>query len=197
MSRLRPVLEMTARRHPAYCNPHIVVQPRSTHASMGTVDSEDGPARGRLRGRLRGLSGVALAAGGSASSEASPGLSPGRLVAPGGRATPCAASPRIPLPGEAAHEPVTNGACVPAAYTPCLLGCYCAGSECADWAYDSPSEGSLPAAVGVEREPGQFPVPVLGVVGQDPPRGVASISGRSAWQVHDEVGVLGHRSYCA
>ena len=70
-------------------------------------------------------------------------------------------------------------------------------SECADWAYDSPSEGSLPAAVGVEGEPGQFPVPVLGVVGQDPPRGIASISGRSAWQVHDEVGVLGHRSYCA
>jgi hypothetical protein len=35
------------------------------------------------------------------------------------------------------------------------------------------------------------------VVGQDPPRGIASISGRSAWQVHDEVGVLGHRSYCA
>ena len=70
-------------------------------------------------------------------------------------------------------------------------------SECPDWAYDSPSEGSLPAAVGVEREPGQFPVPVLGVVGQDPPRGVASISGRTAWQVHDEVGVLGHRSYCA
>jgi hypothetical protein len=31
-----------------------------------------------------GLSGVALAAGGSASSDASPGLSPGRLVAPAG-----------------------------------------------------------------------------------------------------------------
>src|SRR6516165_12819618 len=70
-------------------------------------------------------------------------------------------------------------------------------SECADRAYDSPSEGSLPAAVGVEPEPGQFPVPVFGVVGQDPPRGVSSISRRSAWQVHDEVGVLGHRSYCA
>ena len=70
-------------------------------------------------------------------------------------------------------------------------------SECPDWAYDSPSEGSLPAAVGVEREPGQFPVSVLGVVGQDPPRGVASVSGRAAGQVNDEVGVLGHRSYCA
>src|ERR1700739_1530256 len=67
-------------------------------------------------------------------------------------------------------------------------------SECPDWAYDSPSEGSLPAAVGVEQEPGQLPVSVLGVVGQDPPRGVASISGRSAWQVYDEVGILGHRS---
>jgi hypothetical protein len=35
------------------------------------------------------------------------------------------------------------------------------------------------------------------VVGQDPSRGVTSISGHTAWQVHDEVGVLGHRSYCA
>jgi hypothetical protein len=35
------------------------------------------------------------------------------------------------------------------------------------------------------------------VVGQDFPRGVASVSGRSAWQVHDQVGILGHRSYCA
>jgi len=51
MLRLRPVLGMAAHRHPAYGNPHIVVRPRSTHASMGTVDSEDGPARGRLRGR--------------------------------------------------------------------------------------------------------------------------------------------------
>ena len=43
---------------------------------MGTVDSEDGPARGRLRSRaggLSGLSGVALAAGGSAGSDAGPG----------------------------------------------------------------------------------------------------------------------------
>jgi hypothetical protein len=67
-------------------------------------------------------------------------------------------------------------------------------SECADWAYDSPSEGSLPAAVGVEQKPGQFPVSIFGVVGEDPPRGFAR---RSAWQVHDQVGILGHRSYCA
>jgi hypothetical protein len=53
MLRLHSVLGMRARRHPAYDNPHIVVRPRSTHASMGTVDSEDGPARGRLRGRRR------------------------------------------------------------------------------------------------------------------------------------------------
>ena len=46
-------------------------------------------------------------------------------------------------------------------------------SVCADWAYDSPSEGNLPAAVGVEQEPGQFPVSVFGVIGQDPPRGFA------------------------
>src|SRR5258707_705248 len=51
MLRLRSVLGMRARLHPAYDNPHIVVRPRSTHASMGTVDSEDGPARGRLRRR--------------------------------------------------------------------------------------------------------------------------------------------------
>jgi hypothetical protein len=51
---------------------------------MGKVDSEDGPARGRLRGRLRGLSGVALAAGGTAGSAAGPGLSLGRLAAPAG-----------------------------------------------------------------------------------------------------------------
>ena len=50
---------------------------------MGTVDSEDGPARGRLRSRrLAGLSGVALAAGGSAGSDAGPGLGLGLLVAP-------------------------------------------------------------------------------------------------------------------
>src|SRR6516165_8951170 len=53
-------------------------------------------------------------------------------------------------------------------------------SQCADRAYDAPSEGSLPAAVGVEPEPGQFPVPVFGVVGQDLPRGVTSVSGPSA-----------------
>src|ERR1700750_2731788 len=49
----------------------------------------------------------------------------------------------------AERKRVAPRACVPAAYPPCLLGCYSAGSECADWAYDSPSEGSLPAAVGV------------------------------------------------
>ena len=43
---------------------------------MGNQDGEDGPARG--------LSGVALAAGSSASSDASPGLSLGQLVAPAG-----------------------------------------------------------------------------------------------------------------
>src|SRR2546430_2189540 len=48
---LRSVLEMAARRHPAYGTPHIVVRPKSTHGFMGTVDSEDRPARGRLRGR--------------------------------------------------------------------------------------------------------------------------------------------------
>src|ERR1700733_7527914 len=70
-------------------------------------------------------------------------------------------------------------------------------SECTDWAYDSPSEGSLPAAVGVEQEPGQFPVPVLGVVRQYPLRGVPGIPRRAAWQVYDKVGILRHRSYCA
>jgi hypothetical protein len=68
-------------------------------------------------------------------------------------------------------------------------------SERADWAYDSPSEGSLPAAVGVEQEPGKFPVSIFGVVGQDLPCGVPSVSGGSAGQVHDQVGILSHRSY--
>jgi hypothetical protein len=62
-------------------------------------------------------------------------------------------------------------------------------SECPDGAYDAPTEGSLPAAVGVEPDPGEFPVAVLSVIRKDPPRGVP---GRSARQVDDEVGVLGH-----
>ena len=56
-------------------------------------------------------------------------------------------------------------------------------------AYDATAEGSLPAAVGEQPEPGQFPATVLRVVREDPPRGVA---GRAAWQVQDEVVVLGH-----
>src|SRR5579863_10109774 len=62
-------------------------------------------------------------------------------------------------------------------------------SECPYSAYDPAAEGSLPAAVGELAEPGQFPVAVLRVVREDPPRGVA---GRSAWQVQDKVVVLGH-----
>jgi hypothetical protein len=62
-------------------------------------------------------------------------------------------------------------------------------SECPYGAYDPTAEGSLPAAVGELAESSQFPVAVLRVVREDPPRGVA---GRSAWQVQDKVVVLGH-----
>src|SRR5689334_11185397 len=105
-----------------------------------------------------------------------------------------AAPARAPRPPSPTRPARSAAPCPPPART---CSCWGYSSECADWAYDSPSEGSLPAAVSVERELGQFPVSVLGVVGQDPPRGVASVSGRSAGQVYDEVGVLGHRSYCA
>jgi hypothetical protein len=62
-------------------------------------------------------------------------------------------------------------------------------SECPYGAYYPAAEGSLPAAVGVQAESGQFPVAVLGVVREDTPRGVA---GRSTRQVQDAVVVLGH-----
>jgi hypothetical protein len=62
-------------------------------------------------------------------------------------------------------------------------------SECPYGAYYPAAEGSLPAAVGKQAEPGQLPVAVLGVVREDPPRGVA---GRSAREVQDAVVVLGH-----
>ena len=56
-------------------------------------------------------------------------------------------------------------------------------------AYYPTSKGSLPAAVGKQAEPGQFPVAILRVVREDAPRGVAR---RSARQIQDEVVVLGH-----
>ena len=56
-------------------------------------------------------------------------------------------------------------------------------------AYDATAEGSLPAAVGKQPEPGEFPGAVLSVVREDPPRGVAR---RAAWQVQHEVVILGH-----
>ena len=56
-------------------------------------------------------------------------------------------------------------------------------------AYDATAEGSLPAAVGKQPEPGKFPCAVLRVVREDAPRGVAR---RAAWQVQDEVVILGH-----
>ena len=62
-------------------------------------------------------------------------------------------------------------------------------SECPYGAYYPAAEGSLPAAVGEQAEPGQLPVAVLGVVREDAPRGVA---GRSAREVQDAVVVLGH-----
>ena len=62
-------------------------------------------------------------------------------------------------------------------------------SECPYGAYYSAAKGSLPAAVSVQPEPGQFPLAILRVVREYAPRGVA---GRSAWQVQDEVVILGH-----
>src|SRR5215469_15270581 len=62
-------------------------------------------------------------------------------------------------------------------------------SQCPYGAYDAAAEGSLPAAVGVQPEPVQFPLAVLRVIREYAPRGVA---GRSARQVQDEVGILGH-----
>jgi hypothetical protein len=62
-------------------------------------------------------------------------------------------------------------------------------SECPYGAYYPTPEGSLPAAVGVQPEPGQFPLAVLRVVGEYASRGIA---GRSAWQVQDSVVILGH-----
>src|SRR6202046_1671112 len=62
-------------------------------------------------------------------------------------------------------------------------------SERPNGAYDATAEGSLPAAVGKQSEPGEFPGTVLSVVREDPPRGVAS---RAAWQVQHEILVLSH-----
>src|SRR5215472_17517788 len=74
---------------------------------------------------------------------------------------------------------------------PCIPGC--GGpprpSECPYGAYDAAAEGSLPAAVGVQPQPVQFPLAVLRVIRQYAPRGVP---GGPARQVHDEVGILGH-----
>jgi len=42
----------------------------------------------------------------------------------------------------------------------------------ADCAYDLAPQGGFPASVRVQAEPGELPVPVLGVVGQDAPRSV-------------------------
>src|ERR1700745_993599 len=60
-------------------------------------------------------------------------------------------------------------------------------SECPNGAYYAAAEGSLPAAVGVQPESGQFPLAILRVIRENTPRGVAR---RSARQVQDEVVVL-------
>ena len=62
-------------------------------------------------------------------------------------------------------------------------------SERPDGAYDATAEGSLPAAVGKQPEPGKLPRAVLGMIRKDPPGGVARCA---AWQVQDEVVILGH-----
>jgi hypothetical protein len=78
---------------------------------------------------------------------------------------------------------------------PAALSAILTSSECPYGAYYAAAEGSLPAAVGVQPESGQFPLAILRVVRKNTPRGVA---GRSARQVQDEVVVLGHcLSLCA
>ena len=60
----------------------------------------------------------------------------------------------------------------------------------ANCAYDLAPQGGFPAPVREEPEPGEFPVPVLGVVCQDPPGRVAR---RAAGKVDHTVGILEHR----
>src|SRR5215471_6055992 len=59
----------------------------------------------------------------------------------------------------------------------------------ANCAYDLAPQGSFPASVRVEPEPGKLPVPVLGVISQDSPR---RVPGRAAGEVDHTVGKLGH-----
>ena len=87
-------------------------------------------------------------------------------------------------PGETVRRRLSGGDCLRAAR----------GSAGPDLADDGTPQGGLPAAVGVEPEPGQFPLAVLGMVGQYSPRGVA---GGAAGKVDLKVGVLGHRLHCA
>jgi hypothetical protein len=84
------------------------------------------------------------------------------------------------------HPVATTDGCrgAPTARSPIMTS-----SECPYGAYYAAAEGSLPAAVGVQPESGQFPLAVLRVIRKNTPRGVAR---RSARQVQDEVVVLGH-----
>ena len=66
--------------------------------------------------------------------------------------------------------------------------------ECAYGPDDLAPQGSLPAAVGIQPQPGKFPVAVLGVIREDSPR---DIPRRSARQVEHKVGILRHHLHCA
>src|SRR5258707_570848 len=63
------------------------------------------------------------------------------------------------------------------------------------WPDNLAAQGGGPATIGSQAQPGKFPVPVLGMIGEDPPH---DVPGRAARQVEYEVGVLRHHhSLCA
>jgi len=57
------------------------------------------------------------------------------------------------------------------------------------WPDNLAAQGRCPATIGSQAQSGEFPVPVLSVIGKDSPR---DISGRAARQVEYQVGVLRH-----
>src|SRR5438105_14773021 len=81
---LRPVLKMTAHRHPAYDTLTSLSDQGVPMRPWATRTAKTALLAAGFAAAAGGLSGVALAAGSNASSGASPGLSLGQLVAPAG-----------------------------------------------------------------------------------------------------------------
>src|SRR5437667_289589 len=84
MLELRPVLKMTAHRHPAYDTLTSLSDQGVPMRPWATRTAKTALLAAGFAAAAGGLSGVALAAGSNASSGASPGLSLGQLVAPAG-----------------------------------------------------------------------------------------------------------------